>query len=183
MKNAITHLIIILVFFTSTCYGQTIFKKDTLKIKDLKFESWFAYIKKGKKVYNYSLLGKKFFTIENTKNSDSLIVTWIKRHPNALVIPIYTFETNHIGYNQTYCWVVDNSENLNLFLVRNGAIPSIAMERPKTWKEMSSEEKKSYGDEPKEQIHIDEKHYIDFIKKLIKADKYARKEKLGIYSD
>tara|TARA_B100001173_G_scaffold293712_1_gene287006 strand:+ start:482 stop:1015 length:534 start_codon:yes stop_codon:yes gene_type:complete len=170
----------------SACNGQSKESSDTLKIKDFDFKSWFGYKKNTKTDHNHSLLGTGFFRTPRADNIDTLISTWIEEHPNAIVIPVYTFGptmTADPNSKQTYCWVVDNSDTLNLFLVKNGAVPGGTMQRPKTWKEMSRKEKEFYDDRPDEEVHVSDHEYDEYIEKVKIADEFARENKLGIYED
>ncbi len=169
----------------SACNGQTNEQSDTLNIQDFEFDGWFGYKNNSKTDHNFSLLGTGFFRTPRADNIDTLISTWIDQHPSAVVIPVYTFGptmTADPNSKQTYCWVVDKSDTLNLFLVRNGAVPGGTMQRPKTWKEMSRDEKKFYDDRPDEEVHVTDQEYEDFIEKLKIADEFAREDKLGIYA-
>lgn len=84
---------------------------------------------------------------------------------------------------QTYCWIVDNADTLNIFLVRQGAVPGGTMQRPKTWKEMSRREKEYDDDRPDEEVLVSDQEYEDFIEKVKIEDEFARENKLGIYAD
>lgn len=141
----------------SACNGQSRNSTDSLRIKDFEFDGWFGYRKNMETDHNYSLLGTSFFRAPRAENTDTLIYNWIKEHPNAIVIPVYTFGptmTDDSNSKQTYCWIVDNTDTLNIFLVIHGALPAGTMQRPKTWKEMSREEKKFYDDRPDEEVHV-----------------------------
>ncbi|NMM50796.1 hypothetical protein [Marinigracilibium pacificum] len=159
---------------------------DTLKITDFEFKFWIGHQKNLKVNHSYCLLGVGFFRTPIAKNTDSLISTWIENHPDAIVIPVYTFgPTMNIDPNskQTYCWVVDKSDTLNIHLVRQGAVPGGTMQRPRTSKEMSKKERKTYHDLPNEEVHVSDQAYLDFLEKIKIAEEYARKSKLGIYAD
>ncbi len=185
MKKLI-NITFILTIFMSSCNGQSITPTDTLKVKDFEFDGWFGHRKNIETEHNYSLLGTGFFRAPRAENTDTLISTWIKEHPNAIVIPVYTFGptmTAEPNSKLTYCWIVDNSDTLNIFLVRQGAVPGGTMQRPKTWKEMSQKEKEFYDNQPVEEVHVSNHEYDDFIEKVKIADEFARENKLGIYAD
>ncbi|QCK15734.1 hypothetical protein [Mangrovivirga cuniculi] len=184
MTKTFLYISFIQIFFISFCNGQTSQSADTIKIKDFEFNSWFGHKKDSKSNHNYSLLGTGFFRTPRAENIDSLISTWIENHPNAKVIPVYTFGptmNDDPNSKQTYCWVVNNSDTLNIYLVKKGAIPGGTMQRPKTWKEMSGKERKLYEDKPDEEVHVTDKEYQDFITKIKIAAEFARQNKIGIY--
>jgi hypothetical protein len=66
---------------------------------------------------------------------------------------------------------------------RQTGLHSWWMQRPKTWDEMSKEQRKLWYDnnKPNEQVHVDSKSYSDFLYKVLKAEKEAQERKLGIW--
>lgn len=103
-------------------------------------------------------------------------------HPNSKVIPISVLKSKP---NITYCWIVDGIENLNIYLVKNGCFPGGTMQRPRTWKEMSREEKKIYRgiEKPNVKVLIEDNSYEKFIEELKLAELYAKENKLGIWNE
>jgi len=94
---------------------------------------------------------------------------------------------NNPDSRQIYCWVVDNQDTLNNFLVRNGCFPGSTMLRPQTWDEMPEEMKKLYTDNKIDhgttEILIDKKSYDMFLEQIKADEKYAYDNRLGIWSD
>jgi hypothetical protein len=182
MKQITTFLILFLTI--NSCKGQEI--KNTLKISDFKFESIFGMTTKEPKS-NYCLLGTGFFRTPRSDNSDSLITDWIKTHPNAIVLTVSTFGPTSIEDKESkmvYCWVIENKDTLNNYLIKNGCFPGGSMMRPKTWNEMEKWEKKSYEStdgKPEIKVFVDKKTYDTFIEQIKKAELHARKYKLGIW--
>ena len=159
-------------------------EKDFLK--GFKFTGYFGQ-KIGDKNTCYCLLGQGFFRSPHSSNSDSLLESWLTSHPNAIVVKVSTltsYEKSNEPNNLIYCWVIEGNETLNNYLVREGCYPGSTMQRPKTWDEMSNEEKELYDntDKSKVTVHIDKKVYDYFIEKIKSAEKYAKDNKLGIWA-
>ncbi|MGV8992984.1 MAG: hypothetical protein ACOH1O_02695 [Flavobacterium sp.] len=181
----ITTLIITLCWLTfSSCNGQE--NKVPLKITDFEFKSIFGATKKEPK-NTYCLLGTGFFRAPSSANSDSLITEWIKAHPNAIVVPVSALGQVDIKDTEktiTYCWVVENKDTLNNYLIKNGCYPGGTMMRPKTWNEMEKWEKELYEDtdeKPDVKVFVDKKTYDNFIEQIKIAELFARENKLGIW--
>lgn len=177
----------IILFACMNCYGQTASADKSIPLSDVKFKFIFGRITTDSSQV-YCLLGTDFFKTPRSKNADSLITVWLTQHPHSIVIPVSTHhQVNPEKANEklTYCWVVDNTDTLNLFLIKHGAFPSRTMQRPNTWEEMSEKEKQHYLGIPKADIHvyIDKKDYSIFIKKVKKAESFARANKLGIWKN
>lgn len=174
IKFLFTLQIILIIF---SCRGQI----KPIELKSVKFESIFGYeLKDNKQVY--CLLGTGFFKGPTSKNADSLIVTWISNHPNAKLIQVSTL--NNPKDKLTYCWLVDKSDTINNYLIKNGCFPGGTMMRPQTYFEMSDEMKALYNDteKPKIKVHIEKNVYDTFIKQIKVAETYAEVNKLGIWN-
>jgi len=181
----VTILVIALFFLTlNSSNGQE--KKEPLKITDFEFKSVFGATAKEPK-NNYCLLGTGFFRAPSSANSDSLITAWVKAHPKAIVVPVSSLrqvETNDPELTFTYCWVIDNKDTLNNYLIKNGSFPGGTMMRPKTWNEMEKWEQELYEDtdeRPDVKVFIDKKTYDNFIEQVKSAEKFARENKLGVW--
>ena len=163
-------LTILIVYTILGCSG-----KKELKVSDLQFESIFGVKdKKSKRIY--CLLGTGFIKAPSSKNSDILVSKWLKKHPDANVVPVSTFE------NITYCWLIDDQDTINTYLIKNGCFPGGTMQRPETYEEMSPEMKSSFG-KFKMKIYIDKKIYNKFLKQIEVAEKYAQRHTLGIWDE
>ena len=181
-------IIIFLIFFSLlifSCTGQE--SKEPLKISDFTFESIFGMTSKEPKS-NYCLLGTGFFRTPRSDNSDSLITEWINKHPNAIVVPISSFGpiADDPKSKMIYCWVIDNNDTLNNYLIKNGCFPGGTMIRPETWKEMKKWEKELYesvDEKPDTKVYVSNKTYNTFIEQIKTAELYARENKLGIWID
>ena len=172
----------ILMMFLSlnSCRGQE--KKDYLKISDLKFESIFGTNSKEPS-NTYCLLGTGFFRTPSSGNSDSLITQWLEIHKNAIVVPISSMPSSTYNPNARliYCWVIENNDTLNNFLIKNGCFPGGTMMRPPTFEELEDWEKE-FSDEPYDvKVYINKETYDTFIEQIIAAEIYAEENKLGIW--
>lgn len=116
----------------------------------------------------YCLLGTGFLRSPHSENSDSLINTWIENHPKAIVVPVSSFgplETEKPDSKMTYCWVIDQNDTLNNYLIKNGCFPGGTMMRAN-----------------ESNYIIRKKEYVAFIKQIESAELYAQNKKLGIWS-
>ena len=163
-------------------------KMDVINISEFNFDSYLGYNLKDSNAI-YSLLGLGFFQTPKSIDADSLIKIWIDKHPRSVVLPVCTINASGknrvVNKNLIYCWIVDKSDTINVFLIRNGCFPASTLQRPKTWEEMSREEKSLYPVEEKPDItvHIDKEVYKTFLKQIYSAEKYAKENKLGIWND
>jgi len=168
----------------NSCIGQE--TKKPFKLSDFKFESIFGMNSKEPK-NTYCILGSGFFRTPRSNNSDSLIIDWIKKHPDAMVISVSSFGPTEIKYPESkmiYCWVIDGKDTLNNYLIRNGCFPGGTMIRPKTLDEMEKWEKELYEDtdeKPDVKVYIDKKTYDNFIEQIKSAELFAQENKLGIW--
>ena len=181
-------LIIILILLTfSPCKSQEK-QKEELKLSDFKFESIFGSTTSEPKTI-YCLLGTGFFRAPSSDNSDSLIENWINLHPNAIVVPVSSFGPTDIEDPESkmvYCWIIDQKDTLNNYLIRQGCFPGGTMMRPKTWNEMEKWEKELYEDSDEKmdiQVLVDKEVYDIFIEQIKTAELFAKKEKLGIWDE
>jgi len=183
MRNIWILLFGLIILGRLNCGGQIIHQEKSLQISDFRFESIFGY-QSTDSLHLYCLLGTGFFRAPSSENSDSLILNWTVKHPNALIIPVSTL-VDSSSMNLTYCLVIDNLDTLNVFLIRNGCFPGGTMQRPDTWSEMPDDEKLLYKDipQPNIQIHIEKKAYEDYIEKIKIAEQYATENKLGIWKE
>jgi hypothetical protein len=185
MKTLLTASFIILALIA--CVGQTKTATEPLTVGDLRFRSTFGF-KPADSENVFSLLGDSFSGTPKSENSDSLIRAWIKRHPNASVIPVTSFGPAKIAdqdSNVIYCWIIDKKDTLNNQLIRSGCFPGVAMNRPKTWEEMTKEERAIYkeGNKATVAVYVDEKDYDKFLKQIESAEIFAKKNDLGIWNE
>jgi len=180
MKQTLKLITIIFLTFTTSCKSQN--KLTEFPIQDFEFESIFGNKKGENKDDVYCLLGQGFFRTPRSENSAELLKNWLTEHPNAKLIPISVLNSES---KITYSWIVDGTENLNIYLVKNGCYPGGTMQHPRTWKEMSRKEKKIYRgmEKPDVEIFINDSEYEKFIEELKEAELYAKENELGIWKE
>ena len=103
-------------------------------------------------------------------NFQDIINKWVKNHPNSVVIPVHKINIwtkGELYAVQTYVWVMDGIDNLNIELVRNGACNSNTM--------LLTDEKSD--------LLISNSQYKLFENKILEAEKYAQSNKLGIWKE
>ena len=95
---------------------------------------------------------------------------WFVDHPNSLVIEVFSipiFPNKQIEYGkQSYVWVVDGADNLNIELVQKGACEAKSM---------------LLDDETEKDILIESNRYIEFKRRILEAEQKAREIGLGIW--
>jgi hypothetical protein len=142
MKQIISPIFLAFLIISTSCQNNEI---DSFSINELNFDLWIASKNDiDMNEHIYCLLGTGFFKTPRADNTDSIIKQWIVNHPDAIVIPVYTFgPTMSADPNskQTYCWVVENNDTLNIHLVKLGAVPGGTMMHPKTWQQMTRKER------------------------------------------
>lgn len=116
----------------------------------------------------YLLMTQGGFRAPTSKNLDDLIKTWMEKHPKAEAVLVHSMEGSSAfpGSKIKAVWVIDGRENLNLYLVRNGACPAGTMVL-------------NEGDE----TPLSKEEYKLFENKFWEAQKAAKLEKLGIWAE
>jgi hypothetical protein len=159
--------------------------QQTLTIDQLDFKSIFA-TKTDEPGSMYSLLGSGEFRSLRTKDADSAVSSWLKAHSHARVVKVS--EMSPMMRNGTgsyiYIWVIDGSESLNVYLVREGIFQAGVMYDAM---DFFNGLKHEQGNAPAEKAHIrrlvNDDVYREFVKKAIDAEKLAKADKKGIWSD
>ena len=115
---------------------------------------------------SYLLMTQGEFRAPKSKNLENLIKTWMEKHPKAEAVLVYSMEGSSAfpGSKMKSIWVIEGGENLNLYLVRNGACPAGTMVL-------------NDGDE----TPLSKEDYELFENKFWEAEKTAKLEKLGIW--
>lgn len=156
-----------------------------LTIKDVKFDGIFGSNELDSTSV-YCLLGMGYFRAPSSDNIDSVIATWIDEHPNAIVKPIYSSGpalTSEPDSRMTYCWVIDGTENLNLWLAEQGCTHGMNFQYP------TKKVKKQLGMTGKdfkpqfEKVHVNKKEYEEFIELAQLATNIAFENKRGVWKD
>lgn len=184
MKISVITLLLFLISLKDSAQSPV----NRAPLNDFKFQSIFGTYKNSKED-SYCLLGTGFFRAPRSKNSDSLISAWMIKHPNATVIPVCATGPTMLdspNSRMIYCWVTDEKDTVNNYLIRNGCFPGGTMRRPKTFSEMSSKELKLFKIDKNAHdviVYIDNVTYEKFITQIRTAEEYARKEKLGVWNE
>lgn len=182
MKYVLSLVSILLFFSADNCCAQQSVETNKLRITDFRFQSIFGTKKDGANTI-YCLLGSGFFRTPRSENADAVIAEWLLNHSDAFIIPVSSFKSGK-NENMIYCWIVQGTDTLNNYLIRNGCFPGGTMVRPKTWEEMESRERELFTDaneKPDVKVFIDQKVYELFIEQVKSAELYAREHKLGTW--
>lgn len=180
MRKMMTSLFIIILLIGPASFAQSAFTVDQLY-----FKLMFAR-KNGEPNNTYCLLGTGGILAMRTKDSDSVVSSWIKNHPHAQVIKVT--EASPARQDGTgaliYIWLIDGKENLNISLIRQGVFQAGVMydsvDLSKVWKD--AQPKSSQTTEHTRRL-VGDDQYQEFIKKVEEAEKLAKAEKKGIWSD
>jgi hypothetical protein len=141
---------------------------ETAKASSITWRQHFGY-RKEEPHNTYILMTQGGFRAPTSTNLESLIRSWLREHPNADLILVYTIEpmmTTIPDSKMKSVWVVDGEDNLNIHLVRMGGCPAGTMLL-------------NGGDK----TPVTREDYEAFSKKVIEAEGLAKKEKLGIWSE
>ena len=116
----------------------------------------------------YLLMSQGGFRAPTSKDFKELVKTWLVAHPKAEATLVYTMEgSSHIPDSKfKVVWIIDGDENLNLDLVRKGGCPAGTMVL-----------------NPGDETPISRAQYEDFEKRVWEAQRLAKSEKLGIWSE
>jgi hypothetical protein len=181
MKYILFYILVFILIFQA-CKGKN--SKFKIPLSDLHFNSIFAGSKTDT-MHAYCLLGSGYFRAPTSNNADSLINDWLAKHPNAEVISVATHGPTLSDYpnsKMTYCWIIDKQDTINNYLIRKGCFPGGTMTRPKTWIEMSEQEKAIWGEDPKIIVHVDKAAYEKFLDQISAAEDYAKQNRLGVWN-
>lgn len=187
-------LILLIVFCTTSSFGQ-----EAFPAADLKFQKIFAYRLKDKNLY--CLLGNGVFRTISSNEEKSFIHKWLLGHPKAQAVPVSVIAEGSKAEPLVYIWIVDGSENLNLLLVRKGVFPGNVMmdvmQSDNVSKSSPEKEQIEDDDADADQLTpnvpdvkenpprrlISDDRYNAFLKELDKEEAIAKAEKSGIWSD
>ncbi len=178
-------LTVVILLALTFCKGQTKDAIEPVNVSDLRFRSIFGFPHIDS-TNVFVLLGNDYIGTTRSDDSDNLIKTWIQGHPDAAIIPVASLEPARIANRKsklTYCWIVDKKDTLNNYLIRSGSFPEETMHRPKTWDEMTKEERGMYKelDKPNVTVYVDKSTYDKFLKEIRAAEMSAKKSGLGIW--
>ena len=117
----------------------------------------------------YSLMAQGGFLAPTSDDFEILMLSWLREHPDAEALVFYKMSPvfRALPDSVLKCvWVVSGKENLNLFLVRKGALPA-------------STQLLNPGDK----TSVSQLSYEAFAKEAITNEELAKKEKLGIWKN
>ncbi len=181
----------IICLLLANCTAQ----QKSLDIKNFSIKYAWLHTKDADSSHIYCLLGEGVAKTPYSSRTDSIINNWIAKHQNAIVVANTTTTNFHKDGNNlimTFCWVIQQNDTLNNYLVRNGCFPKEEMERNKTWEEIPDIKKReetktdfpvSEYPLPKIELLVDKKLDENFMLQIASAEKFARNNKLGIWSD
>jgi hypothetical protein len=116
----------------------------------------------------YTLMTQGGFRAPTSKNLGVLINNWLREHPKAEAVLVYSMEGSTAVSEAKIkaVWVIDGAESLNLYLVRNGACPAGTMVL-----------------NPGDETPLRKEEYEAFESRFWDAENSAKVEKLGIWAE
>ena len=115
----------------------------------------------------YILMAQGGFRAPTSDDFEILMRSWLKEHSDAEAFVFYKLSPALTDFPDSVMkcvWVVSGNENLNLYLVRKGALPA-------------GTQLLNPGDE----TSVSQPSYEAFTKEAIASEELAKKEKLGIW--
>ncbi len=184
MKKPLILFSIALIYFKALC-AQTP-KPHTIKLQDLNF-SFITATKKITDGSTYSLLGTSFMQPPASDNAKTMLSQWFGKHPNADVIPVCSFRPPD-GVKDAakqlfiFCWIIDNKDTLNNYLVKNGCFPGGTMYAYDEWKKMNASMQKGMP-VPIIEVYVKKKDYETYQKQIVANEMYAHDHRIGLWSE
>lgn len=157
-----------------------------LKVSEMNFN--FTMGRKKADTFNhYSLIGMSYMSPPASNNARKLFADWMKKHPNAEVVPVCSFGAppEAIGAPKDLlimCWVIDKGDTLNNYLVKNGCLPGGTMFGYDEWQKLNTRLPKGQI-VPKLELYVPMNVYKAYQTQIIENEKYAHSHKLGLWSD
>jgi hypothetical protein len=134
---------------------------------DIKWADRFGVDRHDPSVF-YSLFSFGFFKAELSSDFAAVKNAWLRKHPQATLLPVVTrlnFNERIPGSKLIVVWIIDKDDNLNIELVRRGCVAASNM-----------------FVSPDDKLQVPRKDYEQFTKLLMAAEKLAKTEELGIWS-
>ncbi len=165
------------------CYAAV--AQEAFTIDQLRFKSIFG-TKADEPDNVYSIVGSGAFRAMRTKDSDSVVSTWLSNHPHAQVVKVS--EMKPVMRNGTgasiFIWVMDGKESLNIFLIREGVFPAGVMrDTIDSFHHLKDTGGALPGEHPDLRRLVSDDQYKEFLKKVDDAEGHAKAEKKGVWSD
>jgi hypothetical protein len=126
----------------------------------------------------FCLMGLGWLRAETSANFEQLIKGWLKQHPKAIVTPVYStgpVSTRDLESRFTWVWLDDGPANINEYLVRRGGCSCITMKIGGPLTRTADGQSWDSG------LLVSKTAYRRFLERVIKAEKQAREERLGIW--
>lgn len=170
--------------------------------KEFTFEDLFAYRKENAGSRAYILLGSGWLRGISANDPGQFIAHWLVAHPSALIRPVsrmgMTNTRTKLTAELVYIWAEDGENNLNVDLIRAGIFPAGVMAdmvdndngltKLLNGPELASSKaliEKERAERPQDRPRrlISEDLYQKFCERIEAAERQARTDKLGIWSD
>ena len=117
----------------------------------------------------YSLMAQGGFRAPTSDDFETLMQSWLRKHPDAEALVFYKISPvfRALPDSVMKCvWVVSGRENLNLYLVRKGALPADTQLL-----------------NPGDKTSVSQPTYEAFVKEVTANEELAKQEGLGIWKD
>jgi endonuclease YncB( thermonuclease family) len=120
------------------------------------------------------------FFYKNIWCTDSLINSWLNKHPNAMVKTVVSQVGGSHGISVTYfyCWVVAGKDTLNNALVKNGCFSTTSQ-----FDLANSYHVQPLGDSSQYIVYVDTLTFNKFTTQIKNAETFAKRNKLGIWHE
>jgi hypothetical protein len=182
------------------CDAQKPVSQDVTHARDFRFIGVMS-VKPGDK-RAYVLLGSGFIRSLRFGDPAKFVSGWLAEHPDATVTPVSRMVSTNTKsgerFELVYVWIEEGSRSLNLDLVRAGMFAAGAMrdmvdnqtvlsallKDPKL-ADVQAELEKERAASPQDRVDrlMPETDYKERMVRIQEAEKEARAEKLGIWSD
>lgn len=134
----------------------------------------------------YVILGTSFMQPPASDDAPKILKGWFAKHKNAVVIPVSSFgPPDNVPVKKSlfvFCWIIDNNDTLNNYLVRNGCFPGGTMYAYDEWEKMNANMRKDIP-KPKITVYVSSKSYEAYKMQIVANEIYAHDHKLGVWSD
>jgi hypothetical protein len=152
-------------------------EQPSIALKDIQWTGHFGGSKSDRHTM-FCLMGLGWLRAETSANFEQLIKGWLKQHPKATATPVYStgpVMTRDLESKFTWLWLDDGTANINEYLVRRGGC---------SWRTMQiggSVTRTADGKNWDSGLLVSKTAYLHFLERVIKAEKQARAERLGIW--
>ena len=179
------------ILITMIC--QSSFAQSASLFKEIVFQGSSGY-RPGEN-FEYFLFKRGTLPELRGNDEETVITEWTKRHPLAEVVPVSIFGEKS-KFPIIYIWAVDGEDSLNLYLVRKGIYPALAMldnskfgrllqasSNAPYFRTIEMQERAGNPTGTLSRRLISESRYTSFVQQLLAAEAEAQAESIGIWSD